>query len=226
MLRVLSLLLLLFLLPVCSFAREASCPAPANLISVIAETSAPAEICPAAVRALGFLADYGLKPQRPVRLQLVEHKIAANGADAYGSYDSRSDLIELMSLAAIKAETPPARIYGELFDPVHYAGAVAHEIAHAVVQHNLESKPRSPGPQEYLAHATQLAVLPPARRAAIITAMAVGPWLSGDVISDIYMALEPGRFAVKSYLHLTGMNQPKAFVQLLLTAKWFYVTVP
>lgn len=47
-----------------------------------------------------------------------------------------------------------------------------------------------------------------------------------DVISEIYMALEPGRFAVKSYLHLTTMADPQAFVQILLHNKWFYINVP
>ena len=49
---------------------------------------------------------------------------------------------------------------------------------------------------------------------------------SPDSISDIYMAMQPGRFAVKSYTHLTSMREPAAFVELLLGAKWFYVDVP
>lgn len=106
------------------------------------------------------------------------------------------------------------------------AGAIAHEIAHAVVQHNLKAEPISTGPQEYLAHATQLGVMPEDRRRAIIRAMNVSPWESGDAISDVYMAIESGKFAVKSYLHLTSLENPQSFVDLLLNAKWFYVYVP
>ena len=58
-----------------------------------------------------------------------------------------------------------------------------------------------------------------------------GPWISrpgesGDAISDVYMAIEPGKFAVKSYKHLLAMTDPSPFIQILLNAKWFYVYVP
>jgi hypothetical protein len=198
------------------------------LVTIQATAAAQApEICRAADAALEFLARYGLKPQRPIQISLTEQAITGHGySNAYGSYDSRSDRIELMTFAAIQqgAETP--QMYGELFDEVHYAGAIAHEIAHAVVQHNLKTKLLSTGPQEYLAHSTQLGVMPEARRLAIIRAMDVAPWASGDAISDIYMALEPGKFAVKSYLHLTTSLEPRAFVDILLNSKWFYVYVP
>lgn len=39
------------------------------------------------------------------------------------------------------------------------------------------------------------------------------------------MAIEPGKFAVKSDKHLTSMLDPLSFVQILLNAKWFYVYV-
>ena len=117
-------------------------------------------------------------------------------------------------------------MYGEPFDEVHYAGAIAHEVAHAVMHHNLMSKHISQAPHEYLVHASQLAVMPENRRNAIIKSMDVGPWESGDAISDIYMAIEPGKFAVKSYLHLTTMAQPKSFIKILLKPNWFDVYVP
>ncbi|NIQ11651.1 MAG: hypothetical protein GWO23_19245, partial [Gammaproteobacteria bacterium] len=71
-------------------------------------------------------------------------------------------------------------MYGEPFDRIHYSGAIAHEIAHAVMLHNLLTKHISQAPQEYLAHATQLAVLPPDRRKKIVQKMDVGPWEPGD----------------------------------------------
>ncbi len=49
--------------------------------------------------------------------------------------------------------------------------------------------------------------------------------ISGDAISDIYMALEPGKFAVKSYKHLTTSEDPRAFIDILLNSKWFYVYI-
>jgi hypothetical protein len=71
-----------------------------------------------------------------------------------------------------------------------------------------------------------MAVLTDTRRNRIIERADVESWLPGDAISDIYMAMEPTRFAVKSYLHLTSMDDPSGFVTILLNAKWFYVYVP
>jgi hypothetical protein len=207
-------------------AQQAHCPA-LPVVEVTAEYPEQiTEICLAAEKALSFLSRYNLKPQRKISFTIVEEKINNRGYEAFGSYDSRSDQIQLMSYAAIMKGAEHPMMYGEPFDPVHYRGAIAHEVAHAVVQHNLKFKPISPGPQEYLAHSTQLSALPPVRREAIIKAMDVEPWESGDVISDIYMALEPGKFAVKSYKHLKSLSDPTSFVEILLNSKWFYVYVP
>ena len=184
------------------------------------------EICSAAGQAIAFLKRYSLTPRRDIHIELVEERINSHGYIAYGSYDSRSDRIMLMSYAAILSGPEPAMMYGEPFDKVHYAGAIAHEVAHAVVQHNLKTKLLGTSPQEYLAHATQLAVMPEERRAAVIRAMDIEAWESGDAISDVYMAIEPGKFAVKSYKHLLAMTDPSPFIQILLNAKWFYVYVP
>jgi len=220
------LLSLLLLLPVAVSAEQQSCADQPEVKVYSDQEDVTAEVCSAAKRAIDFLAKYGLSPKREIRFNLVEEKIDSHGYIAYGSYDSRSDTIQLMSYRSIIEDSENPMMYGEPFDRVHYSGAIAHEVAHAVVQHNIVIKPLSTGPQEYLAHSTQLAVLPEQRKNSIVRAMAIEPWVSGDAISDIYMAIEPGKFAVKSYLHLTTMDDPEGFVQILLNAKWFYVYVP
>jgi hypothetical protein len=119
-------------------------------------------------------------------------------------------------------------MYGQPFDHEHYQGAIAHEITHAIFQHNTrELKDQlSNVTQEYMAHATQLGVLSVQRRNDIIHANNIGPWESGDSISDVYMGLNPTGFAIKSYLHLTHLQDPLSFVKLLLNHNWFYVSVP
>ncbi len=182
-------------------------------------------ICGAAADALEFLQRYELRPRRTIEIHIVEKTLHHGGYSAYGSYDGHRDRIELMSFQAVLSATDSPTMYREPFDETHYRGAIAHEVAHAVVDHNSRVSPLSKSAQEYLAHATQLAVLPPARRARIIRMAGVGPWEPNDVISDIYMAMAPDRFAVKSYLHLTGHRDPQRFVQILLSSKWFYVYV-
>ena len=220
------LALLCFLLPCFSSAEELRCPEHADTEVRTDDPESIVEICLATQKALAFLADYNLAQKRAIRFEIIETPIDSSGYKAYGSYDSRSDLIRLMSYSAITSGLKNPQMYGEPFDHEHYRGAIAHEVVHAVMQHNLTEKPISIGPQEYLAHATQLAVMPAERREALLRKLDVAPWESGDVISDIYMAIEPGKFAAKSYLHLTRMKDPLPFVQVLLNTKWFYVYVP
>lgn len=183
------------------------------------------EVCTAAAAALRFLRSYDLRPKRTIRIDIVDQPLQQYGYHAYGRYNTRTDTIQVMTLRAVLNSTTPPTMYEESFDLAHYRGAIAHEVAHAVVQHNRHVSSLSNAAQEYLAHATQLAVLPDPRRAEIIRSADVGPWETDDVISDIYMAMAPQRFAVKSYLHLTKGENSRKFVQILLASKWYYVNV-
>ncbi|WP_207061294.1 DUF6639 family protein [Motiliproteus sp. SC1-56] len=183
------------------------------------------EICTASATALAFLNDYGLQPKWSIRIQISASPLFSSDHPVYGRYDSRSDLIEIMSFQAIREQLAAPEMYGQPLDFDHYRGVIAHEVAHAVVQHNTPLEKISHVAQEYLAHATQLAVLPKTLRDQIIRTADVGPWLVEDVISDIYMAFALDRFAVKCYLHLTQHSAPRTFINTLLTYKWRYVTV-
>jgi hypothetical protein len=119
-------------------------------------------------------------------------------------------------------------MYNQPFDEEHYVGAIAHELTHAIFNHNASNidEKWNNAAQEYLAHATQLGVLPAERRNEIIQSEDTGPWESGDEISVTYMGLNMTGFAVKSYLHLTQMSDPQPFIQILLNHKWLYISVP
>ena len=185
-------------------------------------------ICTASEKALGFLGKFGLRPKRLITVRIVERNIDSNGYIAFGSYDRTLDVIELMSYPAIMSNNQSPQMYDQPFDIEHYQGAIAHEITHAVFQHNVVNIDNhyANATQEYLAHATQLGVLSADRRREIIAASNVGPWESGDSIGVAYMGLNPTGFAVKSYLHLTQLDDPQPFIKILLNTNWFYVSVP
>ncbi|BCR06801.1 hypothetical protein DESUT3_38700 [Desulfuromonas versatilis] len=224
--RMIGLVLLLAVQAASGFAGERACPGQPAVLVASEDGEAYVEICAAAEKALAFLGRYALHLKQPVTIDIVEEKIDNHGYLAYGSYQSGQQRIRLMSYAAILANAENPTMYDEPFDRVHYAGVVAHEVAHAVVDQHIKVKKFAMAPQEYLAHATQLAVLPEARRTAIIQAMKVKPWEGGDSVSHIYMAMNPGKFAVKSYLHLTSLAEPAGFIQILLNNNWLYVHVP
>lgn len=202
------------------------CPNQPDITILSDESETIHRICLGSEKALTALALYGLHPKRQITIEIVQRGIDNHGYLAFGSYDSRLDRIKIMSFDSILLEYENPIMYDEVFDSDHYTGAIAHEITHAVFHHHMHSASPGTAPQEYLAHAIQLSVLPEDRRNRIISKMDVSAWLPGDAISDIYMALEPGRFAVKSYKHLTTTKDPAGFIDILLNSKWFYVYIP
>ena len=184
--------------------------------------------CDAANRAIKFLANHKVYPQKPISIEIIKKLIYLDGYWAFGMYDRQSDLIFMMSLPTLLETSRFTEMYNQPFDEEHYVGAIAHEITHAIFHHNsnpIEEKWNNAA-QEYLAHATQLGVLSAQRREEIISSQDIGPWESGDDISVTYMGFNPTGFAVKSYLHLTQMTDPQPFIQILLNHKWIYVSVP
>lgn len=185
------------------------------------------EVCRATELAIGFLSDYGLVVRRLIRISIVEQPLYNLSYSAYGSYDSRSDLVQVMSPQAIHQTTPAPQVNYQPLDQVQYQSIVAHEVAHALIQQNSQVLPLPLGTaaQEYLATVTQLSIMPAAIRDQVIHSANVGPWVSGDVISGTYMAMAPECFAVKSYLHFLQHPAPADFVAELLRSKGFYVNV-
>ncbi|MCB1759084.1 MAG: hypothetical protein KDI68_04780 [Gammaproteobacteria bacterium] len=208
-------------------AEESLCPGQSVAV-VGGDEHLRQEICVAAARAIDFLSHYDLEPKRPIRVEVVELSLQNRSYSAFGSFDSRTGLVQVMSPQAIAHTNPEPQMYGQALTGDHYPGIVAHEIAHALLDQHSRVAPLPIGmaAQEYLAHVTQLAVLPLERREQVIRVADVGPWESGDVISGIYMAIAPERFAVKSYLHFHQHPNPSQFVDELLGSKWFYVNVP
>lgn len=209
-------------------ASQYRCEAAPEILISATDDSMVGYVCDAADRAIRFLGAYELLPKRPIEIEIIEEIINRDGYKALGSYDRQTDRILMMSLPAILQSSETPQMYNMPFDEEHYVGAFAHEITHAIFQHNANSVEEqwTNAAQEYLAHATQFGVLSAARRAQIMQIETTGPWESGDEISVTYMGFNPTGFAVKSYLHLTQLKDPKAFIKILLNHKWLYVSVP
>ena len=207
-------------------AETGSCSNP-NLTVSVPSSELRQEVCTAAELALEFLAGLGIQAKYPVRIVIVEQPLHNLTYSAYGCYDSRSDLVTVMSQQIIHKTSPSPKMFYQPLDQTQYRGIIAHEVAHALIQQNSKVLPLPLGTaaQEYLATVTQLSIMPPAIRDYVIGTADVGPWESGDIITGDYMAMAPARFAVKSYLHFRQLPDPAKFVDKLLRSKWFYVNV-
>ena len=191
-------------------------------VEVAAQTSEiEKEACTASELAIEFLSRYGLKTKRQIRISIVEQPIHIHSYSAYGSYDSRNDLVQVMSPQAIHQVTPSPQINNQLLNLIRFHGIVAHEVTHALILQNSQLSPMPVGTaaQEYLAGVTQMSIMPPEIRDKVIRSADVGPWESGDVISITYMEIAPLRFAVKSYLHFQKLPVAAKFVDELLRSK-------
>ena len=217
---------LLLLLLTMHTSHAAVCPNKPEVTVLSDDEGSVHQICNGAEKALTLLAGYDLHPKRQIVIEVIHEGINHLGYMAFGSYNIRLDRIKLMSYSSIFLNYEKPTMYDDQFDLHHYDGAIAHEVTHAVFHHHSTAAAPGPAPQEYLAHAVQLLSLPEEKRETILARMDVSAWLSGDAISDIYMALEPGKFAVKSYKHLVTSDDPKGFIEILLNAKWFYVYIP
>lgn len=225
------LLLVMVFFPFVGAAQVYQCPATPE-VRIVSSVSTDVDIiCQTALKTFSFLDRFHLWSQQPLTVNMVNEPIKTKLASIYGGYNPYRDEILLMHYAAIRALPEAFSIFSENFDTADYAGIIAHELTHAVVQHLLHIDPSRLAheyvvAQEYLAYATQLAVMPEERRRSVISALNISPWQFGDVISANYMALAPHKFAVKSYLHLTSMEDPHPFISALLKTHGVEMYVP
>jgi hypothetical protein len=94
---------------------------------------------------------------------------------------------------------------------------VAHELTHAAIHAACGRACPDRAAHEYIAAVAQMASLPPSVRAAILGGH---PGLEGfrepAEISEIYYALSPAKFMVKSYRHYLRPGNGRPFIQTLL----------
>ncbi len=188
-------------------------------------------ICATAAKTFTFLEGFNLFHPRPLTIKLVNEPIKSVMGEVYGSYDPYQHEISLMHFNAINNQAKVYSLLSETFDREEYAGIIAHELTHAMVQHLLEISPSAMAheyviAQEYLAYSTQVAVMSKQRQQQIANRLKVEAWQSGHMINAFYMAFSPDKFAIKSYLHLVGMDDPQPFITALLKTSGLEMYVP
>ena len=231
MLRLVLALLLLIL--VCSDSRAEiyRCPK-IPFVNIASDVATDNEfVCATAATAFTFLDRFGLFSPQPLSIQMLDQPIASSVGSVYGSYDPYKHQILLMHFDAITTLPDLFTLFSDDFGHDDYAGIIAHELTHAMVQQLLHIKPSAMAhefvvAQEYLAYAIQIAVMSEERKRQLVVELQVEAWQSGHVISAIYLAFAPHKFAVKSYLHLVGMADPQPFLSYLLHTSGIEIYVP
>ncbi len=214
-----------------SHAAQYQCPN-SSAVTIVGDDTADNDfICASAARAFAFLDRFGLLSERPVTVRMIERPVVSTVGLVYGSYDPYTDQVLLMHFAAIMSLPDVSTLFSDRFDRDDYAGIIAHELTHAMVQDLLAIDPYAGAheyvvAQEYLAYATQIAVMPEQRKRSLVEKLDVEAWQPGHIISAVYMAFAPHKFAVKSYLHLVGMDDPQPFIASLLKTPGLDIYAP
>ena len=91
-----------------------------------------------------------------------------------------------------------------------------HEVVHGVLHQNAAGRTMDQVASEYLAHALQIASLPPAVRDAFLGSMPAVVRTDDLVFSDIMLSLSPYLFAARAYQHLTASSDQCRRVRSLL----------
>ena len=178
-----------------------------------------AVVCRAAEQVSSVLDACGLGMAARIPVYVVQDLPAECPAHALGYFDARDATVTIPDYAACVALAGPEGRFGMPVTPALYESLIAHELVHAIVsQHQGESAMGRAG-QEYLAYAIQLVTMPPSLRARILARYPqANPVLLGE-LSETYLDLAPGRFAVKSYLNFVAQKDRCALIEDLMEGR-------
>jgi hypothetical protein len=97
-----------------------------------------------------------------------------------------------------------------------YRSLIVHELAHAVIAQVGDEAVLGRVEHEYLAYATQFAVMESSLRSLILAGHPVTQPVRQAELSEVYFGLSPARFAVKAYLHFIAPGNGCGFAHQLI----------
>ncbi len=186
-----------------------------------AEVTASAEgdrhtACLGAAKAIRFLTALGLPVRQPLSIAVVDRLDWASDVGILGLYDPRTKQVRVRSAAALQLGSGEEGGFGVPLDADMRAGIAAHEVTHAILDQYAAEYPLDRASHEYLAYTVQLATLPPPTRARILAATDVSGFDTVTQASPLYLAIDPGRFAVNAYLHFRDAGEPRVVLTRLV----------
>ncbi len=202
-----------------AWARDVTCPH--GGIAISADSAADLdEACLAVRESLTFLNGIGLTLPTSVKINLVR-QLEGEGGEVreLARYDGQECGIRVLTFAAAEAAARQAGGHGLMVSmtPPLWRSFVVHELTHAAIHSACGQVCPNRAAHEYIAAVAQLSVLPEALRGEILKNHGDLEGFAGHGdISEIYYALGPTKFMVKSYLHYLRPGNGNAFIRSLL----------
>ena len=174
-------------------------------------------LCDAARQTVRFLQRYDMTRRQLLRVRVQQDPEAHQRGLEFGSYNRTTGEVKLLSFGAFQGQYDDYRTFRVPVSRALYRSFGVHEIAHAVADDNFQVSPVPWLAQEYIAAVVQFATMDPALRSRILERYHLSGFDTPASISSIYYQLDPGAFAIKSYLHYIGLEDPRAFLHDLLS---------
>lgn len=200
-------------------SADVECCTDVRVDAVADQRASVSAVCRAAEQVSSVLSVCGFGVLDRIPVQVVEVLPAECPAHALGYFDARDATVTIPTYAACVALAGPEGRFGVPVTTALYESLIAHELVHATVSQHQGRTAINRAGQEYLAYAIQLATMSPALRTRILARYPQADPVRFDELSELYLDLAPGRFAVKSYLHFIALEDRCALIGDLLEGR-------
>jgi len=181
-----------------------------------------ADACEAVKSAASFFGIAGLSMPGNIVIRLVDESSSPFLDDhEIGHYDARLHAIVMRDYRAAAARSRQAEQgLGAVASRAHWQSYIVHELAHAAIHAGCDRNCPSRAIHEYVAAVAQISSLPEEQRSSLLnTYRNLEAFERESEITEIYYALNPRYFAVKSYKHYRQLSNPQAFLRDLLNPR-------
>lgn len=196
-------------------ACETECPWSSIAISGADEIDIE-DGCQAVILTQHFLESAGLSMPHRVTIHLVDSPDTSPlGSNEMGRYNAHSVAIHVLGFqAAVSATSTGGHGLEKVTTRDHWRSYIVHELTHAAIHEGCDSTCPARAIHEYIAGVAQISALPPEERANMLASYGdLAPFEKSVEISEIYYAINPHFFAIKSYKHYQRLPDPKSFIK-------------
>jgi len=187
------------------------------------------EACDAVKSSAHFFQTAGLSMPSNILIR-IEHETSSKNLDGHeiGHYDALLHTIVMNDFRTTTSQSkqPPPELWAVDSLP-YWQSYIVHELAHAAIHADCGQKCPSRAIDEYIAAVAQISVLPEEYRSRLVDSYPdLKAWESKNDITEIYYALDPHKFAIKSYKYYQQQADPKASLRIILAPHGEPVYIP
>jgi hypothetical protein len=175
-----------------------------------------AAACEAARRALAFLDRYGLSSEQALDVELQARLPPGLRESAVGAYNRRSRRVTVLGYAEFLER---GTWFGLPIDRELHRGAVAHEVAHAVIASQPGAAALALPAHEYIAYVVMFGAMEPALRERVLANFPGAGFDSEAQINSLTYAFDPMRFGASAWRHFRRQPDGRAYLARLVAGE-------